>query len=112
MCCFDDPILEMIAVLHDVVEDSPSGPYLVTLEDLVQRGAPERVVAAVEVLTHGEGESDADYWARVAASPDARVVKLADISDNADEGRLALLDRADADRLREKYRKARAALGG
>jgi guanosine-3',5'-bis(diphosphate) 3'-pyrophosphohydrolase len=111
MSQFDDPILQMIAVLHDVVEDSPFGPYPVTLDDLVQRGAPDRVVAAVEALTHGDGETNADYWARAAANPDARTVKLADIDDNADENRLALLDPAAAHRLRDKYEKARAALG-
>ena len=39
-------------------------------------------------------------------------VKLADIADNADESRLALLDSKTAARLRRKYAEARKALGG
>ena len=49
----------------------------------------------------------------IAADPDRHElkVKLADIADNADEARLASLDAATAERLRDKYRRALAALG-
>ena len=107
MAAFDDPELQQIAVLHDVVEDTP-----ITLDDLAAAGASPRVVAAVDVLTHRPDEPDDVYWARIATNPDARAVKLADIADNADEARLALLDRSRAERLRIKYATARAALGG
>lgn len=107
MAAFDDPELQQIAVLHDVVEDTG-----VTLEDLVGAGASLRVVAAVDLLTHRPDEPDDVYWARIAAHPDARAVKLADVADNADEARLALLEPIQAERLRNKYAKARVALGG
>ena len=107
MATFDDPILQMIAVLHDVVEDSS-----ITLDDLRAAGAPERVVAAVALLTHDRSEPRGDYLRRIRTNPDALAVKLADNADNADPNRLALLDEATADRLRAKYEADRAILLG
>ena len=55
---------------------------------------------------------DADsYYARIASHPLALKVKQADLDDNADPQRLAMLDAATAGRLRGKYAHARAALG-
>lgn len=108
MSTFDDPTLQIIGVLHDVVEDSGGE---VTLETLAAAGAPARVIAALEAITHPDGESNEDYWARVRVNPDALAVKQADIADNTDPKRLALLDAATADRLRAKYQAARSALG-
>jgi (p)ppGpp synthase/HD superfamily hydrolase len=89
---------QMAAVLHDVLEDTP-----VTADDLRSAGCPEAVVAAVHALTKRMGESLAQSMARAAADPIAAVVKRADIADNSDPARLALLDPATADRLRGKY---------
>lgn len=108
MSAFDDPTLQIIGVLHDAVEDSDGA---VTLETLAAAGAPPRVVAALKAITHPDGESNEDYWARVRANPDALAVKQADIADNTDPERLALLDAPTADRLRAKYQAARSALG-
>lgn len=106
MAAFDDPELQMIAVLHGVAEDTA-----VTVDDLAAAGASPRVLAAVDILTHRYGEPDDVDWARIAADPDARAVKSAEVADRADGGRLALLDPAHAERLRDEYAKARAALG-
>src|SRR5688500_32635 len=86
MATFDDPVLQLIAVLHDVVEDSP-----ITLDDLAAAGAPERVLAAVALLTHRKDEPRDDYLRRIRTNPDALAVKLADNVDNADPARLSLL---------------------
>lgn len=102
----DSEEAKMAAVLHDVLEDTD-----VSEDDLRARGVPTRVFEALCVLRHDEGVPDEEYWARVAAVPLARQVKLADIADNSDERRLARLDQHTADRLRDKYRRARAALG-
>ena len=51
-----------------------------------------------------------DYYTRIRANPLALRVKLADIADNADESRLALLDEKTAARLRRKYANARKAV--
>ncbi|SER65159.1 HD domain-containing protein [Actinokineospora terrae] len=91
----------MTAVLHDVVEDTE-----VTLADLAEAGCPPEVVAAVDAISKRPGESQPDYLTRVAANPIALAVKHADIADNSSPARLAKLDQATRDRLREKYANA------
>lgn len=96
--------LKPVALLHDVVEDTH-----VTFDDL-RRTFPDWIVAAVEALTHRSGETRAAYYARVAANPDAVVVKLADIDDNTDPDRLAALDEPTRTRLVARYAFASAEL--
>ncbi len=100
-----DDLLEAIAWLHDVVEDTD-----VTLDDL-RAEFPEEIVEAVEALTRREGQDPADYYAAVRANPRARLVKLADMADNSDPARLAYLDAATRARLEAKYAHGRRALG-
>ncbi len=99
-----DELLEAIAWLHDVVEDTD-----VQLVDL-QAEFPLEVVDAVDAITHRPGEPRADYYARVGRNPLARQVKDADIDDNTDPARTALLDDATRSRLAAKYAAAREAL--
>jgi (p)ppGpp synthase/HD superfamily hydrolase len=102
----DDESAQAVAWLHDVVEDTA-----VSLDDLVVAGMGEQVVAAVAALTHRPGESAESYYARVQADPLALQVKLADLSDNSDPTRLALLDETTRERLEAKYARARQLLG-
>ena len=51
------------------------------------------------------------YNASIRLNALALRVKLADIADNTDEARLAMLDEVTAARLRQKYAKARVLLG-
>jgi hypothetical protein len=98
----DDQEAEAVAWYHDVVEDNP-----------VQITFPNaRIMGAVLILTRGPGQSSDAYYASIRANPLALRVKLADIADNSDEARLALLDDKTAARLRRKYTKARRALTG
>lgn len=99
----DDPEAEAVAWLHDVLEDSPE-----TLIDF--RWFPAQVLRAVEFLSRLSNISDEYYYFWIKISPLALRVKLADIADNADESRLALLDEKTANRLRRKYQKALKAL--
>ena len=101
----DDPEAEAVAWLHDVLEDcEDEGESLC--------GAfPLRIYGAVSALTRWPWLSPDDYYTRVRCDRIALRVKLADIADNADESRLALLDKKTAARLRRKYAKACAALG-
>ena len=69
---------QIVAVLHDVVEDTA-----VTLDDLRQAGFPEAVLAAVRCVTHDKKEPYADYVVRCLADPVARQVKLADLEENS-----------------------------
>lgn len=90
------PFQQMAAVLHDVVEDTP-----VTLEDLRDEGFHVDVIDAIEALTKRTGESRIEAAARAAANPIARVVKLADVTDNMDLGRIAEPTDKDFERLKE-----------
>ena len=108
MAALEDDLHRIVAALHDVVEDAADRGY--DLEFLATRGVPPVALRAVEALTKRPGESEDFYWARVAADPIARTVKLADIADNADPARLLRLEESEHDRLRAKYARARAAL--
>jgi len=88
------------AVLHDVVEDTGR-----ELADLAWMGFSEAVVAALDALTHRDGESYEEYVERAAANRIARKVKLADLEDNMDVRRLKDFGREDGERF-QKYHKA------
>ncbi len=89
------------AVLHDVLEDTP-----LTLEALASEGIPPVVLEALEHLTKREGEAYMDFIRRCAENPIARRVKLADLEDNMDLGRIAQPTEKDKARV-EKYRQAK-----
>lgn len=98
----DDPEAEAVAWLHDVYEDAKHlWPETAQL--------PSHIRAAVLRMSRNWDEAQ-HYYARIKDSPLALRVKLADIADNADEARLALLDGKTAARLRRKYAKARQML--
>jgi hypothetical protein len=69
---------QIVAVLHDVVEDTP-----VTLDDLRRAGFSEAVLAAVRCVTHQKDQPYADYVVGCKGNPTARQVKLADLADNS-----------------------------
>ncbi|WP_018683160.1 HD domain-containing protein [Actinokineospora enzanensis] len=98
---------KMIAILHDVLEDTP-----VTADDLRAAGCPSDVVTAVIAISKRPGESQEDYLTRVAANPLALAVKHADIADNSSPARLATLDAPTRERLSAKYVHALAFLAG
>lgn len=93
----DDPDAVAAAWLHDVVEDTG-----VTLDHLRTAGFSTRVLDAVDALTRRPDEGDA-YYQRVRANGIALIVKRADIVDNTDPYRVAMLPGAIAQRMREKY---------
>ena len=92
-----------IAVLHDVVEDSEW-----TIESLhAKYGLTSDEQAALRLLTHGDGDDYAAYIERVATSPLARAVKLADLRDNLDVTRLVQVTDRDAKRISKYLRSLR-----
>jgi hypothetical protein len=91
---------QLCAVLHDVIEDSDWTP-----EALRREGIPREVVRALECLSRRPEEGYADFIERVATNALATRVKLLDLEDNADLGRLAEPSAADVARV-EKYRRA------
>ena len=92
----------MAAILHDVVEDSDW-----TLDGLRAEGFPEEVVAAVDSLTHREGESYEAFVNRVRVNALARQVKLADLEDNMNLKRLSEVTSKDLARLESRLRAGR-----
>jgi (p)ppGpp synthase/HD superfamily hydrolase len=94
----------MVAVLHDVVEDSSY-----TLERLRELGYPEEVLGALDCLTKREGETYEAFIERIRPHALARRVKLSDLEDNMDVRRLPTLTAKDAERL-TRYRAAWARL--
>ncbi|MGB9101267.1 MAG: phosphohydrolase [Stenotrophomonas indicatrix] len=99
-----DDEAEAVAWLHDVIEDCPAFAGQV-------QAFPAPLQDAVRLLSRTSAADADTYYARISADPLALKVKLADIADNADEARMASLDAATAERLRDKYRRALAALG-
>ncbi|MCP4993404.1 MAG: bifunctional (p)ppGpp synthetase/guanosine-3',5'-bis(diphosphate) 3'-pyrophosphohydrolase [Gammaproteobacteria bacterium] len=96
MFAVKSPLEKMTAVLHDVVEDTP-----VTLSDLEKEGFPPEVIAAVDALTKKEGESRLDAARRAVTNQIARIVKLADVTDNMDMSRIPDPSARDFARLKE-----------
>ena len=100
-----DTELAIMAVLHDVVEDSE-----VTLKDLETYGFSDRVIEALDTLTHNPLDTYEQYIARISYNYDAIRVKRKDLQHNSDITRLKGLREKDFKRL-EKYSKAFVRLG-
>ena len=97
---------QMAALLHDVMEDCG-----VTRQMLQTQGFPESVIVAVEHLTK-DAQGEADYNKaidRVLLNSIAVKVKLADLTDNMNSGRIAAPTEKDLARV-EKYQRAKARL--
>ena len=84
----------IVAVLHDVVEDTGRTP-----DDLRKLGYSDEVLAALDCVTKREGEPYDAFVERAASNPTARAVKIADIEDNLDLRRLSGVAAGDVDRL-------------
>ena len=98
----DDEISCIVALLHDVVEDTD-----VTLEEL-KAVFPAAVTDAVALLTHKAGTDYFDYVRAIKDNPVARKVKLADLAHNSDQSRCVGSDLTDErkEKWRIKYEKA------
>lgn len=92
----------VVAVLHDVVEDSDW-----TIEGLRSEGFTEEVLTAVDHLTKRQGEDYEDFVRRAVSDPLALRVKIADLEDNLDQSRLKDLTEQDRARI-ARYEKALA----
>jgi (p)ppGpp synthase/HD superfamily hydrolase len=85
MLQLESDVERIVAVLHDVIEDTAC-----TVGDLRALGYSEQVIAAVDRLTHRDGDTYDTYVERIKDEPLARQVKLADLTDNlANNRRLA-----------------------
>jgi (p)ppGpp synthase/HD superfamily hydrolase len=90
----------MVAILHDVIEDTPW-----TFDQLRQEGFSEEVIEALDCVTRRSTETYAEFVDRARHNPLARKVKLADLEDNMDVRRLPDITAKSLDRLK-KYHEA------
>lgn len=102
----DDEISCTVALLHDVVEDTP-----VTIKDL-EKEFPQVVTEAVALLTYDGAGDYFDYVRNLKDNYYARRVKTADLVHNSDETRVARREITEEklQELRRKYKKAKAIL--
>lgn len=104
MLRLEDPLVQVAAVLHDVVEDTS-----LSLENLAEAGFPEQVIEAVDAMTRRPGEEYFAYVARAGRHPHARRIKIADLMDNIE--RTLLLPPTQDNLMRlARYREALARL--
>lgn len=112
MMKMDTDTERIIAVLHDIVEDT-NVKFIDLIRDL---GLTEEIVSAVECLTKQAWQKDyfEDYIKLIKKNPIARKIKLADLIHNMDFhrtlGREEMTEK-DKDRI-AKYYKARVYLLG
>ena len=100
MMAFSDEQSQIIAVLHDTVEDSP-----VTVDQLHAAGFTSETVEAIDALTRRPDETYEAFIDRVSANPLAASVKIEDLKDNMDTTRLNTLTAKDHKRL-DRYHRA------
>jgi (p)ppGpp synthase/HD superfamily hydrolase len=97
---------KIVAVLHDVVEDTP-----VDLPMLEKLGYSKEVTGALAMLTRRRGEPYEEFIERVKTNPIATRVKLADLNDNLDVRRFKDPSMVNMDRIK-RYIRAKAELTG
>ena len=105
MLSLSDPADQIVAVLHDAVEDSD-----LELRHLVETGYPPEIVGAVDALTHHAGESYDEYIERVAGNEIARRVKVVDLRENLANNLRLQPSPENAERI-ARYERALARLG-
>lgn len=98
------PAERIVAVLHDVVEDSDW-----TLDALRAAGFGPAIVDAVDALTRRDEETYDAFVRRAGRDLLARRIKFADLEDNMNLTRIAAPTDRDNARL-ERYRRAYAIL--
>jgi len=97
MARVDTEAEKIVAVLHDVVEDTDW-----TFDDLRKEGFSQEVIQAIDCVTKRVGEPYEDFVKRSASNPLARRVKIADLEDNMDIRRIKTVTAQDMERF-NKY---------
>lgn len=93
----DDVDAKVVALLHDVIEDTGTTP-----EELAKVGFPQDIIDGIVSVTRREGEGYKDFVVRAAKNNLGHQVKLSDIKDNLNLLRLPKIEATDAVRL-NKY---------
>ncbi|MEG0913764.1 MAG: GTP pyrophosphokinase [Oscillospiraceae bacterium] len=96
----------IVALLHDVVEDSP-----ISFSQLEEFGFSNDIIIALKLLTHDESIPYLEYVKKIKSNRISCTVKLADLRHNSDSSRLDKIDEKTIQRLK-KYEKAISILEG
>lgn len=94
-----NPEAKVVGWLHDTVEDTT-----LTLMEIEAQFGPE-TAAAVDAISRRAGEDWDDYLERVRANPVARQVKISDLIDNSNLGRIPHITLRDVER-QARYNRA------
>jgi (p)ppGpp synthase/HD superfamily hydrolase len=97
----DNEIEKIVAVLHDIIEDTD-----VTFYDLKNIGFSNEGLSALDCLTRKKDEDYVEYINRIKTNPIAIKVKLADLEHNMDLRRIEDLTDEDIIRSVKKYKRA------
>ena len=100
MMKFENIDEQIVAVLHDVIEDSDT-----TLSDMRNAGFSEEIVSAIDALTKKPGMEYQSYLENISKRSLARNVKIEDIKDNLNLTRLKDINDKDLERAK-KYHNA------
>ena len=92
-------VTEIVALLHDVVEDTDW-----TIERLRLQGFTDEMLEALQCVTRQDGESYDHFIERLKPNRYARAVKIADLKSNMDITRLNEITDEDVERLRKYHR--------
>jgi len=104
MMKLNDEKQRIVAVLHDVIEDTD-----ITSLYLLKQGLDHELVNHILTLSRNKDENYDEYINRISKDEFAIRVKLADLEDNIDMSRIKNPTGKDYDRL-AKYGKAREKL--
>ena len=96
MLQFSNPTLQIIAVLHDILEDTAT-----TAEDLKALGFSVEIIQSIQALTKQTGESRLEAAKRTTLNPLATQVKYVDVLDNMNLSRINNPTARDFARLEE-----------
>ena len=89
---------KIVAVLHDVVEDSHT-----TIQNLRDENYSEEILDALTLLTKNQNQTYNEYILEIKKNTLATKVKLADLRDNMDKKRLLNPNKKDIARI-NKYK--------
>ena len=96
MLQFSNPTLQIIAVLHDILEDTAT-----TAEDLKALCFSAEIIQSIQALTKQTGESRLETVKRTVLNPLATQVKYVDVLDNMNLSRINNPTARDFARLEE-----------
>lgn len=100
----DDEESTIVALLHDVIEDSD-----ITVTELRKEGFSDRVIEALVCLMHNKNISYEEYILRIKGNTLAKRVKKIDLEHNSLLERLVFMDENTINRLK-KYEIAKEML--